>query len=150
MEMDSQRNFLKILIPVDGSANAQRAVEYVIKNIAVLKETPQLLLLNTQWKVATGNVKLFINQETIKDYYREQGMAALQAARAVLDAAGIPYQYHISIGLPAEAIVQYATEQNVDQIVMGKQGEGGLQSLLLGSVVNKVVHLASCPVVLVK
>jgi nucleotide-binding universal stress UspA family protein len=150
MEMDSQRNFLKILIPVDGSANAQRAVEYVIKNIAVLKETPQLLLLNTQWKVATGNVKLFINQETIKDYYREQGMAALQAARAVLDAAGIPYQYHISIGLPAEAIVQYAAEQNVDQIVMGKQGEGGLQSLLLGSVVNKVVHLASCPVVLVK
>lgn len=148
--MDSQRNFLKILIPVDGSANAQRAVEYVIKNIAVLKETPQLLLLNTQWKVATGNVKLFINQETIKDYYREQGMAALQAARAVLDAAALPYQYHISIGLPAEAIVQYAAEQNVDQIVMGKQGEGGLQSLLLGSVVNKVVHLANCPVVLVK
>jgi nucleotide-binding universal stress UspA family protein len=150
MEMDSQQNILKVLIPVDGSANAQRAVGYVIKNIALLKETPQLLLLNTQWKVATGNVKLFINQETIKDYYREQGMAALQSARAALDAAGIPYQYHISIGLPAEAIVQYAAEQNVDQIVMGKQGEGGLQSLLLGSVVNKVVHLASCPVVLVK
>ena len=148
--MESQRNFLRILIPVDGSANAQRAVEYVIKNSAVLKETPQLLLLNTQWKVATANVKLFINQETIKDYYREQGMAALQSARAALDAIAIPYQYHISIGLPAEAIVQYAAEQNVDQIVMGKQGEGGLQSLLLGSVVNKVVHLANCPVVLVK
>ena len=148
--MNSQRNFLKILIPVDGSANAQRAVEYVIRYIAVLKETPQLLLLNTQWKVATGNVKLFINQETIKDYYREQGMAALQLARTALDAVGIPYQYHISIGLPPETIVQYADEQNVDQIVMGKQGEGGLQSLLLGSVVNKVVHLSNCPVVLVK
>jgi nucleotide-binding universal stress UspA family protein len=141
---------MKILIPFDGSANAQRAVDYVIKNIAALKETPQLLLLNVQWNVATGNVKLFINQQTINDYYREQGMAALQSARAALDAAALPYQYHISIGTPAEAIVQYANEQSADQIVMGRQGQGGLQSLLLGSVVNKVLHLTSCPVLLVK
>jgi nucleotide-binding universal stress UspA family protein len=141
---------MKILIPVDGSANAQRAVDYVIKNIAALKETPQLLLLNVQWNVATGNVKLFINQKTINDYYREQGIAALQPARAALDAAALAYQYHISIGIPAEAIVQYANEQSADQIVMGRQGQGGLQSLLLGSVVNKVLHLAECPVLLVK
>ena len=141
---------MKILIPVDGSANAQRAVDYVIKNIAALKEPPQLLLLNVQWNVATGNVKLFINQKTIDDYYREQGAAALQPARAALDAAALPYQYHISIGTPAEAIVQYANDQAVDYIVMGRQGQGGLQALLLGSVVNKVLHLANCPVLLVK
>ena len=141
---------MKILIPVDGSANAQRAVDYVIKNITTFKEAPQLALLNVQWNVATGNVKLFINQETINGYYREQGMAALQSARAALDAASLPYQYHISIGTPAEAIMQYANEQLVDQIVMGRQGQGGLQSLLLGSVVNKVLHLTSCPVLLVK
>lgn len=141
---------MKILIPVDGSANAQRAVDYVIKNIATLKERPQLLLLNVQWNVATGNVKLFINQKTIDDYYREQGMAALQPACTALDAAALPYQYHISVGTPAEAIVQYANEQGANQIVMGRQGQGGLQSLLLGSVVNKVLHLADCPVVLVK
>ncbi|MDP4028660.1 MAG: universal stress protein [Gallionella sp.] len=141
---------MKILIPVDGSANAQRAVDYAIRNIATLKEQPQLLLLNVQWNVASGNVKLFINQQTIDDYYREQGMAALRSARAALDAAALPYQYHISVGTPAEAIVQYAGEQGVDQIVMGRQGQGGLQALLLGSVVNKVLHLASCPLVLVK
>ena len=141
---------MKILIPVDGSANAQRAVEHVIANVAALKEIPQLLLLNVQWNVATGNVKLFINQQTIDDYYREQGMAALKSACAALDAAALPYQYHISIGTPAEAIVQYADEQAVDQIVMGRQGQGGLQSLLLGSVVNKVLHLAGCPVSLVR
>lgn len=140
----------KILIPLDGSANANRAVDYVIGNLAALKEQPQLLLLNVQWKVATGNVKLFISQDTINDYYREQGMAALQQARAALDAARLPYQYHISIGTPAEAIVQYAREQGVDQIVMGRQGQGGLQALLLGSVVSKVLHLADCPVLLIK
>ena len=141
---------MKILIPVDGSANALRAVEHVIGNVAALKERSQLLLLNVQWNVATGNVKLFINQKTIDDYYREQGMAALQSARAALEAAALPYQYHISIGTPAEAIVQYANEQSVEQIVMGRQGQGGLQALLLGSVVNKVLHLANCPVLLIK
>ena len=141
---------MKILIPLDGSANANRAVDYVISNLAGLKEPPSVLLLNVQWKVATGNVKLFINQDTINDYYREQGMVALQQARAALDAANLPYQYHISIGTPAEAIAQYAHEQGVDQIVMGRQGQSGLQSLLLGSVVNKVLHLASCPVLSIK
>ncbi len=140
---------MKILIPVDGSANAQRALDHVVKNIAVLKEPPQLLLLNVQWNVAAGNVKLFINQETINDYYREQGMTTLQPALAALDAAALPYQYHISIGTPAEAIVQYANEQAVDYIAMGRQGQGSLQALLLGSVMSKVLHLASCPVLLV-
>ena len=141
---------MKILIPVDGSGNAQRAVEYVIMNIVTLKQMPQLFLLNVQWNVATGNVKLFINQETINSYYREQGMDVLQHARAALEAAELPYQYHISVGTPADAIVQYANEQNIDQIVMSRQGQGGLQVLLLGSVVNKVLHLADCPVLLVK
>jgi len=141
---------MKILLPVDGSANAQRAVDHMIKYIAALKEMPQLLLLNVQWNVAGGNVKLFIDQEAINDYYREQGMAALQSTRAALDAAGLPYQYHISVGTPAEAIVQYAHEQNVDQIVMGRHGQGAVKTLLLGSAVNKVLHLASCPVLLIK
>jgi nucleotide-binding universal stress UspA family protein len=141
---------MKILVPVDGSANALRAVDYVVGNIAELKETPQLLLLNVQRNVAQGNVKLFIDKQTINDYCREQGMAALQAARAELDAAGLPYQYHISIGSTAEAIVQYANDQQADQIVMGRKGLGGLQSLLLGTVVKKVLQLADCPVVLIK
>lgn len=141
---------MKILIPVDGSANAQRAVEYGVKQAAALREVPQLLLLNVQWNVATGNVKLFINQKTIDDYYREQGDEALRTARATLDAAALPYQYHVSVGTPAVAIAQYAREQGVGQIIMGRQGQGGLQSLLLGSVVNKVLHLADCPVVLIK
>lgn len=141
---------MKILIPVDGSANALRAVDYVVSTISEWKAAPQLLLLNVQWNVAAGNVKLFINQETINDYYREQGMIALQSARAALEAAGFTYQYHISIGTPAEAIAQYALEQGADQVVMGRQGQGGLQALLLGSVVSKVLHLVASPVLLVK
>lgn len=141
---------MKILIPVDGSDNAQRAVEHAIKQVGALREAPQLLLLNVQWNVASGNVKLFIDQQTIDDYYREQGESALASARAALDAAALPYQYHVSIGTPAAAITQYADAQAVDQIIMGRQGQGGMQALLLGSVVNKVLHQVSCPVTLIK
>jgi nucleotide-binding universal stress UspA family protein len=138
------------LIPVDGSAGANRAVEYVISSVAWLKETPQIFLLNVQWKLASGNVKLFISQDTVNDYYREQGMSALLESRTKLDTAGLAYSYHISVGSPAEAIVQYAQEQGVDQIVMSAHGQDKLSNLLLGSVASKVTHLAIMPILLVK
>lgn len=141
---------MKVLIPIDGSASAVRAVAHVIASTGWLRETPQVFLLNVQWKLASGNVKLFIKQETINEYYREQGMAALAVAREKLDAASLSYTYHISVGTPAEAIVQYAQEQQVDQIVMGAQGQDTLSALLLGSVVSKVLHLATMPVLLIK
>jgi nucleotide-binding universal stress UspA family protein len=141
---------MKVLIPVDGSASANRAVEHVIASVAWLKEVPQIHLLNVQWKLASGNVKLFIDQDTINDYYREQGMAALAEARARLDAAGLAYSYHVAVGTPAEAIVQAAQEQQVDQIVISAHGQNTLSSMLLGSVASKVAHLAPVPVLLVK
>ncbi len=137
---------MKFLIPIDGSASADQVVDYLLHSSDWLQQPAQIFLLNVQWKIAAGNVKLFINQDTINAYYREQGMAELAAARAKLDAANVAYEYHISIGSPAEAIVQYAKEHGIDQIVMSKQGRGGLQSWLLGSVVSKVLHLAECPV----
>ena len=141
---------MKILIPVDGSENGLCAVMYAAELSAQLKQQPQLLLLNVQWSVAAGNVKLFINQDTINDYYREQGMAALEKARAVLDEAKLAYQYHVSIGRPAEAIVQYAEEQKVDQIIIGAQGEESLAKLLLGSVTSKVAQLSKFPVTIAR
>ncbi len=141
---------MKILIPVDGSSNADRAVDYAIANAANLKVAPEICLLNVQWKLASGNVKLFIDQKTIDDYYREQGTAALAQARAKLDTAGLAYTYHISVGAPADAVVHYAQEHQIDQIVMSAHGQATLSTLLLGSVADKVVHLAPMPVLLVK
>ena len=141
---------MKILIPVDGTERANRAVEYVIASQGWLKETPQVLLLNVQWKIASGNVKLFINQQTINDHYREQGLAALAKAREKLDAAGMAYSYHISVGMPAEVVVRYAAEHGVGQIVLSAGEQCTLSSVLLGSVVDKVLHLATVPVLLIK
>lgn len=141
---------MKILIPVDGSENGLCAVRQAVTLSAQMKQSPELLLLNVQWNVAAGNVKLFINQETINDYYREQGMAALEKARAILDEANLAYQYHISIGRPSEAIVQYAEEQKVDQIIIGAQGEESLAKLLLGSVTSKVAQMSKISVTIAR
>jgi nucleotide-binding universal stress UspA family protein len=141
---------MKILIPVDGAAHADRAVDYVLTNADNFKVVPEIFLLNVQLKLALGNVKLFINHETVNEYYREQGAAALEHARAKLDAANFAYSYHISIGAPSETIVRYAQEHQIDQIVMSAHGHETLTNFLLGSVASKVVQLAQIPVLLVK
>lgn len=56
----------------------------------------------------------------------------------------------LAVGSPAETIVRIAQEQAADLIVMGTHGRTGLQHALLGSVAEKVVRLASCPVLTVR
>jgi K+-sensing histidine kinase KdpD len=51
---------------------------------------------------------------------------------------------------PAEAITRYATSEDVDLIVMGTQGRSGLSHLLAGSVAERVVRHAPCPVLTVR
>lgn len=141
---------MKFLIAVDGTESALAAVDHVIASREQLKQTPEVLLLNVQWKIASGNVKLFISRQTVEDYYREHGLAALAGARARLEAAGMAYTYHVSVGSPAQAIVEYAARQGVDQIVLGAGGRHSLATLLLGSVADRVAHLAAVPVLVVK
>ena len=86
----------------------------------------------------------------LQQFYQDEGLAALKSARDRLDAARIPYTFHIGIGEPAEIIAQYAREKECDQIIMGTRGLGSVGGLLLGSVAMKVLHLASVPVLLVK
>jgi len=140
---------LKILLPIDGSDNCDQAVANFIQLLNWYKERPQIHLLSVQHPL-DGNVSLFINQADIKQYHQEEGLKSLQNARSLFDQAGITYQYHITIGDPAEMIVRFATEKGYDQIVMGARGKGNIQGLLLGSVTNKVMQLSSIPVLLVK
>ena len=68
----------------------------------------------------------------------------------------VPETFHgawdveIAVGRPAEAIIRLAQERNVDLIVMATHGRTGLEHMFLGSVAEKVVRLAPCPVLTVK
>lgn len=60
------------------------------------------------------------------------------------------WQVALAVGRPAEAVVRFAQEQHVDLIVMATHGRTGLKHVLLGSVAEKVVQLAPCPVLTVR
>jgi hypothetical protein len=54
------------------------------------------------------------------------------------------------IGTPAWSVVEYATGHDIDLIIMGTHGRGGMSHLLMGSVAEKVVRTALCPVLTVR
>ena len=141
---------LKLLVATDGSDNANRAIDHVIKQASRYREPVEVHLLNVQHPVAGVNIKLFVSHEDLNAYYRDEGIAALKSAREKLDAAGIKHAFHIGVGNPAEVIVQYAGDKQCEQIVMGSRGMGAVSNLVLGSVATKVIHLANVPVLLVK
>lgn len=64
--------------------------------------------------------------------------------------SGIPFNAVIKNGDPVKEIIKYAGENNVDHIVLGPRGLGNIQGALLGSVSGKLIHLAKCPVTLIK
>jgi nucleotide-binding universal stress UspA family protein len=140
---------LKFLLPVDGSDTSVKAVAEFIKLIGWYKEVPEIHLLNVQYPLR-GSVPMFIDKESIDQYYQEEGMKELQPARELLDRAGIACRFHITAGTPPDMILRYAEEINCDQIIIGPRGLGAVKGILLGSVASKIMQLATIPVLLIK
>jgi nucleotide-binding universal stress UspA family protein len=69
---------------------------------------------------------------------------------ATATTAGVPARWTVRTGVPYKEIVVAAESERPDLIVMGTQGRGGLDRALLGSVAEKVIRLAPCPVLTVR
>jgi len=141
---------MRVLVPVDGSDSAVRAVRYALSLRDKLRDPVQFDLINVQRRIASGNVRMFVSQEEINRFYQEEGESALRGARAVLDGASVAYAAHVAVGDEPESIARYATEHGCDLVVMGTRGKGTIANMLLGSVSARVIHLSPIPVVLVK
>jgi nucleotide-binding universal stress UspA family protein len=66
------------------------------------------------------------------------------------EAAGVPAETFVGEGEAYEAVIKLAHEQKADIIVIGSHGRTGLRRLLMGSVAEKVIGYATCPVLVVK
>ena len=118
------------LIAVDGSGHSLRAVESVCR-LAAAGLVMDVHVLNVQIPVESGHVRMFVDADTIEDYYREEGLAALKEACSLLDGAGIRYTRHIAVGHIANTIAHYATQLQAEQVVMGSHGRGALKHMLM-------------------
>jgi nucleotide-binding universal stress UspA family protein len=140
---------LRILLPVDGSAVAQRAVEHVAK--LGKGGGMEVILLNVQPPMPLyGMVRAYMLSSEYEAACAAQARKALDPAARVLKRKGVAHETDIAYGEPGAAIADAARAKKCDSIVMGTRGQGAVGSLLLGSVASKVIHLAKVPVTLVK
>lgn len=143
---------LRILLPLDGSDHAARAVKHVVRLKDSLREKLEVLLLNVLPPVPMRDLLLDARLSEVRRLegaLKEQGARLLAGAAAALSAAGIESQSHVEIGEPAAVIASFAGTYHCEMIVMGTRGLGAIAGFCLGSVVTKVVHLAPVPVLLV-
>jgi nucleotide-binding universal stress UspA family protein len=140
----------KVLVAVDGSENAVRAVDFVLQLAQNSREPLEVQVLNVHPPVTFGDIKKHVGQEALNAYYHDEGAVALATVRQQLDKSSVVHNYHIGVGQVAETIVNYAHEHGCTHIVMGTRGLGAISGIVLGSVATKVINLADVPVTLVK
>lgn len=138
-----------IIVPVDASDCSERVIQEIIK-LSKQGDPADLHLVNVQPRIFTESALMFTDASKIDTYYYEQSGKALASAEKALKSAGLAFTSHRLVGPVAETIVSKARELNADGIVMGTHGHGQLSGILLGSVSNKVLHLAPMPVTLVR
>jgi nucleotide-binding universal stress UspA family protein len=140
----------RILIPVDGSDNAARALNYALK-LAKENGSIELRLLTVHPEpMIYGEIQVYVSKEKMEELQRKRSKDILRPAAEAARAAGVPYTSEIVVGETAQMIVNRANELNCDGIVMGTRGMGAISNLVMGSVATKVVHLTKLPVTLVK
>jgi nucleotide-binding universal stress UspA family protein len=138
-----------ILVPIDFSAYADQALEYAIELAKTLQARLTLLhvIHLTPWTM--GDMVTTFPGIFLEDVETE-AQQLMQASRGRLHDAGLQGETVIVHGVPFQAIINIASEQDVDLIIMGTHGRTGLTHLLMGSVAEKVVRLAPCPVLVTR
>jgi len=146
--------FKRMLVPVDGSEQANRAIDAAVEIAARFAGSILILCvyrhhspLEASLSMVRGPGKLDTPDEALhgyaKDLVKEAKERALAAGAATVEAWA-------KRGHPARTIVAFADDHGADSIVMGTRGLGDVGGFLLGSVSHKVTSMAKVTVVLVK
>jgi nucleotide-binding universal stress UspA family protein len=140
--------FERILVPTDGSAGVERAIEQAAElAVAHGSEVHAVYVLNT---ANFASLPMETSWEGVSDMLREDGEEALERVQRIVDGYGVPVHTHLIEGSPSREVVDFALEENCDLIVMGTHGRGGIDRLLLGSVAERVVRSSPVPVLTVR
>lgn len=142
----------KILVPLDFSAGAHAALDYAVDLFAA--KGVELVVLHVVEPVyyaspadlygASANLSMLLDeqQRVAREHLAQLGRK--------LEKKGVQVRTLLQTGSPFQMIVDTADKLKVDLIVMATHGRTGLSHLLMGSVAEKVVRAARCPVLTVR
>lgn len=146
--------YQKILLPTDGSKHAERAAEHAIW--IANKSGAEIIVLDvieTSSLVGLPAEDLIVR---IKEMLKEEAKRSLERISEMVDDSkdqGKITDVKITLlseeGSPADVILKTIKKEDIDLVVMGTSGKHGLDRFLLGSVTEKVVRSAECPVLAV-
>ena len=133
-----------VLIPTDGSHSAERGIEHglgiagdngaVVHFVHIIDESRH------------GTTPALSNYELALEELEEEANSELRELAERAEAHGIDAETYFHRGFPHEEIVEYAESIDADVIVMGKHGSGGSETPHVGSVADRVLRTAECPV----
>jgi universal stress protein A len=146
------RSFTRILVPTDFSA-ASNAALALAKRIAATSGASLHLLhvLEDPFAAAAYAAEVYAPPPAgLRESWLERAKALLDAELTPDERANFRSTQLVVFGTPARNIVDDAAANGIDLIVMGTHGRGGVQHLLMGSVAERVVRTAPCPVLTVR
>lgn len=145
----------RILVPIDGSAHAFKALGFA-SEVAAKFGAEMLLLHVVSSRELPETVRQFAQAEHIEgppEYVYEKVIAEniLQKAKEQAREQGVEsVRTRIAEGDAAHMIVELARREHADAIIMGTRGLSDLRGMMVGSVAHKVCHLAGCTVITVR
>ena len=138
--------FTNIMWATDGSEHAERALEYA--TAIADREGARLQVVHVVEKLVAGRTagqNVFVNEDQIDAKIKEQARQASAQHNIKATIHMIPS----GVGQIADRIAGIATDTGADLIVVGTRGHSALGGLLLGSVTQRLLHVAGCPVLAV-
>lgn len=140
---------LRVLLPVDGSMHADKAVAQASRWAAWLGISHAQILLVAE-PIRFVEIIAPPHRDALRQWSGAKAEAALLGAKNILAASRIPCDAAVVYGDdPAGRIAEYAAEGSFDMILMGTRGLGAVPQVLFGSVAMKVAGFAPVPIVLV-
>jgi nucleotide-binding universal stress UspA family protein len=140
-----QKMFKNIILAFDGSEYSQRALEHA-------KSMTERYEANLWLVHVFSHTSDLLGYEDFEKLYAKRksaGQAILDKAKKKLGSTTLKVYEELIDGAEAEAILKVAENHQADLIVMGTRGFGAVKGLLVGSVSRKVIHLSTCPVMVV-
>ena len=147
---------MRILVATDGSDASDRAVELAARLTKELKGHLKIIHIVTlrDWSLNQLNDYALWEHVASGEVLSAFSEEKLRSARQRAEALGVTDVQSESlsesqVGEVAGSIIDAARRDNVDMVILGKRGRGRFTGLLLGSVSQKVVSVAPCPVIVV-